>query len=293
MKRVVIAGSEGFIGQNLKWALANSTEYTTFGLDKFGVGKPDYAGDLMFYNNWPTRVNADVLVCLASEPNVWGRTSLLDLSHESKIVGNAYHFCQVNGIKKLIHLSSSNVYGHTTTPVPESALTNPISDYGYQKLMAETTLRGLAQRGSVSVIDIRMFNAIGWAQRHTMFPYLIVASALHGTPLPLYGMRQRAWTPVIDLCRFLERVIQTPTVPGYEVYNYGNTQALSQKELLSLFAHKGIVPVTYDTAPRPEELQMTVPLTHKAESTFGLDVMPSQNLEPSIQGVIDYARAKT
>lgn len=288
--KIILAGSEGFLGNNFK---TQFSEHEIDTIDKQSVGITTWYGDLTHARAWPRlSKDYDAVVCLASEPNVWERRSPVPPHHESLIVQNAFDFAWRNKIPKLIHLSSSNVYGVKTSAFEEDDLCLPINDYGRQKLMAELVLKYAATgQDRVTAVDIRMFNAIGSWQRATMFPFLIVSHALEGRELPLYGERYRAWTPVRDLMDFLGLVLDdTRLAPGYHVFNYGNNQTWSQSDLLRLFEWQGIRPKTRLLPERSIEVPQTLASMKKTCATFG-NVLPSNDLTHSVTAVIDYVRS--
>ena len=61
--------------------------------------------------------------------------------------------CAYRGVKRLIHISSAEVYGPTvSSPVDETAPLHPASPYAAAKTGAEAFTHALAQRGHCSVI---------------------------------------------------------------------------------------------------------------------------------------------
>jgi UDP-glucose 4-epimerase len=67
-----------------------------------------------------------------------------------------------NGVKHFIFSSTAAVYGNPdSSPVTESAATNPISPYGMSKLMSEIVLHDTARAHGLRFIALRYFNVAG------------------------------------------------------------------------------------------------------------------------------------
>jgi UDP-glucose 4-epimerase len=67
-----------------------------------------------------------------------------------------------NGVKHVIFSSTAAVYGNPdSSPVKESAATNPISPYGMSKLMSEIVLHDTARAHGLRFIALRYFNVAG------------------------------------------------------------------------------------------------------------------------------------
>ncbi len=67
-----------------------------------------------------------------------------------------------NGVRHVIFSSTAAVYGNTTeAPVNEDAPTQPISPYGWSKLMSEIMLRDAGRAHSLGHVILRYFNVAG------------------------------------------------------------------------------------------------------------------------------------
>ena len=71
--------------------------------------------------------------------------------------------CAVNnGVRHFIFSSTAAVYGNPTeTPVKEDSPTQPISPYGWSKLMSETMLRDAGRAHDLRYVILRYFNGAG------------------------------------------------------------------------------------------------------------------------------------
>ena len=67
-----------------------------------------------------------------------------------------------NGVRHFIFSSTAAVYGNPTeTPVKEDSPTQPISPYGWSKLMSETMLRDAGSAHDLRYVILRYFNVAG------------------------------------------------------------------------------------------------------------------------------------
>lgn len=118
------------------------------------------------------------------ENNVVGSLALLDAVAES-------------GVRRLVLSSTCAVYGEpATTPIPETALTQPINAYGETKLAVERVLPHLERAFGVRWIALRYFNAAGAhpdgtiGEDHSPEIHLIpraIEAATGGDPLQVFG----------------------------------------------------------------------------------------------------------
>ena len=71
--------------------------------------------------------------------------------------------CAVNnGVRNFIFSSTAAVYGNPTeVPVKEDLPTQPISPYGWSKLMSETMLRDAGRAHDLRYVILRYFNVAG------------------------------------------------------------------------------------------------------------------------------------
>lgn len=286
MKKIFLAGSEGFIGSN----------FVHHHGDKFSITRADkeYAPGLGVNADltvpWPNIGYHDVVISAASAANVWGSTSGVKVGHEAAILENGILQCLKYEIPRLIHLSSSSIYGKTDKfPFEESSYCRPISRYGFQKLMAETLLDYYSYKyPELTIISVRLFNAIGFRQRKTMLPWAIMEALETGKLLTFYGVTTRAWTYVKDIVDFLALLSVTDKVkPGRHVFNYGTTTALSQHELLALFEEKTGKAAQVAVADyRPYELKATSACMRKVATLFGPQVLPTSDLNQAITEVV-------
>lgn len=168
-EKVLIVGSEGFIGRNLTSGLLKKG-YDIYGADlmdtypnhykyyKLGRLNPEF-DYLLQQVSFDFCVNAagsgSVPISIASphrdfEANVNDTFRLLDSLR------------LYNRQCKYLHFSSAAVYGNPTfLPVTEEATLKPLSPYGYHKWISEIICKEFADLHNFKVIIVRPFSAYG------------------------------------------------------------------------------------------------------------------------------------
>jgi dTDP-glucose 4,6-dehydratase len=144
------------------------------------------------------------------ETNVRGTQVLLEAAREL-------------GVKRFLHVSTDEVYGSLG---PEGAFTEesplaPSSPYSASKAASDLLALAYAHTFALPVVVTRCSNNYGPYQFPEKLIPLMIANALRGEALPVYGdgMNVRDWIHVEDHCRGLLRALEQGR-PG-QVYNFG------------------------------------------------------------------------
>jgi len=125
--------------------------------------------------------------------------------------------------RRFIHVSTDEVYG-TLGDIgyfSEATRLAPNSPYSASKAGSDLLARAYFETFGFPVIITRCSNNYGPFQFPEKLIPLMIANALRGKPLPVYGdgLNVRDWLYVEDHCRAIEAVLDRG-VPG-EVYNIG------------------------------------------------------------------------
>ena len=142
-------------------------------------------------------------------------------------------------VRKVVMVSSGGtVYGHaSTTPIPESHATNPVSPYGITKLAIEKYSLMFHQLTGLPVVIVRPGNAYGEGQlpfRGQGFIATAAASVLQGRPITVYGGDQivRDYIHVDDLAAGIVAALDAGQ-PG-ACYNVGSGLGHSTDAVLDM-----------------------------------------------------------
>ena len=140
------------------------------------------------------------------------------------------------GVERFLMVSTDEVYGSLGSEgmFTETSPLAPNSPYAASKAAADLLCRAFFKTFGFPVLITRCSNNYGPYQFPEKLIPLMIANALEGKPLPVYGDGQhvRDWLFVHDHCRALDLVLQKG-VPG-EVYNIGGCNEMANLELVRL-----------------------------------------------------------
>jgi nucleoside-diphosphate-sugar epimerase len=306
MNKVVVTGSEGFIGRALKHLWKDSRTILSIDREGFPVCKVDLADEV----TWPlldggvhdlSRIRAVVNLAARTSVVVPAGEELAVLKNNINVTRSAIRECYCAGIPLMINLSSSSVYGRSSVPFVEGRAVKPISTYGSSKEHSEAYLSEVAEDFKVRCLSIRLFNAIGRFQRKNMLPWYIMESMYQGREIPVYGHILRSWTPVDQLAQFMSWVIDNPeSVPvGHTVVNFGLRRPRLQTEMFASFEKAARqrdprVRVKWRLADkRPFEMEATLPSMEKFASLFPRELMPTEDgFDRAVEDVVETYRSQ-
>lgn len=171
---VLVTGGAGYIGSHMVHALVDAGESVAVvdnlstGFSHFiPEGVPLYIGDAGDENLVDGVIRShDVEAIIHFAGSIVVPESLRDplgyYRNNTVATRNVLASAVKCGIKKFIFSSTAAVYGNPErTPVPEEALTRPLSPYGTSKLMTEIMLRDVAIAHGVNYVVLRYFNVAG------------------------------------------------------------------------------------------------------------------------------------
>jgi UDP-glucuronate 4-epimerase len=144
--------------------------------------------------------------------------------------------CKEYRIQDFIFASSSSVYGENQrVPFSEKDLDiQPISPYGATKRAGELLCYSYHHLYGMNIACLRIFTAYGPRQRPEMAIHKFTRFIDQGEKIPIYGdgSSRRDYTYIDDLINGILGVIQYHK--GFEIYNLGESQTTSLKELIRL-----------------------------------------------------------
>ncbi|HMJ45974.1 MAG TPA: NAD-dependent epimerase/dehydratase family protein, partial [Ferruginibacter sp.] len=165
--KLIIIGSQGFIGSHLcEYFFKNGYDvYGTDVLDPPANIKYRYSKVSRLSTEWEELLSTDKFdFCInaAGSGNVSYSVShpLIDFEANTlDVVKILDAIRKSNLLCKYLHISSAAVYGNPAhLPITESAPLNPISPYGYHKLMSEIVCKEYAALFGIQVAIVRPFS---------------------------------------------------------------------------------------------------------------------------------------
>jgi len=242
-KRVLIVGSEGFIGQHLVAELKSLDRYEVHSCDivasqrssRHSLIDPDNVEfDSLFQSQ-----AIDVCINCSGAASVGESHVNPRRDHELNVV-NVVRILDairrnVPGCR-FLNLSSAAVYGNPTVlPVREGAENHPISPYGLHKLQAEQICEGYMQFFDLKTCSVRIFSAYGPGLRKQLF-WDLHRKAQDSESIELWGTgtESRDFIEITDLCRAIRIVSENSNFAG-ESINVASGKEVLIRDAVGLF----------------------------------------------------------
>jgi dTDP-glucose 4,6-dehydratase len=245
--KILVTGGAGFIGSNfIRYVLREHPGDSVVNLDKL-----TYAGNLENLAEIESHpryrfLKGDVCSPADVERALEGMDAVVHFAAESHVdrsIADAREFVATNvqgtfnlldaarrrRIGRFIQVSTDEVYGSLAPgeSATESSPLHPNSPYAASKAAADLVARSFWKTYSFPVMVTRSSNNYGPNQFPEKFIPLLIANAIEGRKLPIYGdgLNERDWIHVEDHCRALDGVLRDGR-PG-ETYNIGSGSPLS------------------------------------------------------------------
>ena len=252
--RLLVTGGAGFIGS----AFVRHVIATRSGLDVVTLDTLTYAGNLD--NLEPVRDSPrhqfvrgdicdralvaplladgrfDAVVHFAAESHVDRSILSPDAAIDTNVRGTATLLAAAHAarIGRFLHVSTDEVYGDLEPPLEanETFPLKPSSPYAASKAAADLLALAYVRTYRLPVIVTRASNNYGPYQFPEKLIPLMIANAMSGEPLPVYGdgLQVRDWLFVEDHCRAILAVLERGR--DGEVYNVGGNCALTNLEVI-------------------------------------------------------------
>jgi len=252
MKKVLVTGADGFIGSHLTEMLVKQgyqvkalSLYNSFNnwgwLDKVSCKKDVeiLTGDIRDPNYCKIiSKDIDTIFHLAALIAIPFSYMAPDSYVETNIKGTL-NICQAakeNGISKLIHTSTSEVYGTAQyVPIDENHPLQPQSPYSATKIAADAMAMSFYNSFDLPVTIARPFNTYGPRQSaRAIIPTIITQIASGKKEIKLGDMSPtRDFNYVEDCCRGFVMIAESKNTIG-EIINIGSNSEISIGNLLKL-----------------------------------------------------------
>ena len=241
--KVLIIGSQGFIGQNLGSFFARQTNCQLYKADILNLNLPNYT----FLNSQNADFTAlffaqqyDICINCAGAANVSASFANPQIDFElntknvSSILENIRLF---NPNCRFINLSSAAVYGNPTQiPVSELADFQPLSPYAFHKKMSELLCQEYAQCYNIKTCSLRIFSAYGQGLKKQLFWDIYQKTIVNAKEISLFGTGQesRDFIYIDDLCAVIWLIINKLEFNG-QVVNVANGKEIFIKDAVAIF----------------------------------------------------------
>lgn len=218
--KIVVTGSEGFIGSHLVEEL-KAHGHDIVGLDIKAEDPTDVTEFDLLLDTFPKE--ADCVIHLAAKPGVAWSVDNPSECYVQNVVGteNVLRVATLMKAKRLVFASSSTVYGATATPWSETSPLSPISPYGETKVAGERACEYYARHCGLPCTVLRLFSVYGPRMRSDLAMRRLADSLLPEKPVFHIrgdGSSARDYTHVSDVVRAF-RVVVERQLDGFNVFN--------------------------------------------------------------------------
>lgn len=249
MKKILVTGASGFIGQHLSETLSKSGRSVlgaVRSLNSILINKNiEYisVGDISFKQNWKDfLVDVDCIIHCAARAYKMNDDKNFNAYQLTNAHGTKHIVEQATeaGVKRLVFLSSVKVNGeitdqaNTKNKFSYNDTPDPQDYYAISKLEAEKALWEISSRTSLEVVVVRLPLVCGYSAKGNLARLIKLVKL--GIPLPL-GMidNQRSMIGIDNLVDLLIRCIDHPEASG-KTFLASDDKDLSTPELIKLVA---------------------------------------------------------
>ena len=233
MKKIVITGHTGFIGQNL----INELDIKKFNITGISRTRLDNTNLNQIKRNIQDIKNSDIekksiIIHLA------GMTNVLDCEKNPvecfKInVEGTQKILQIAKEKKckVIFPSTSHVYGHPKKiPIDENQIVSATSIYSASKIAGEILCQGYSNTYKMDIAVFRLFSAYGPRNSDYKVESRIISQLLTKKKIKLGNLSpKRDFIYILDVVNAIKVIMRN--LKKFEIYNIGTGKSHSIKEL--------------------------------------------------------------
>jgi NAD dependent epimerase/dehydratase len=308
--KVLVTGAEGFIGSHLTEALVqkgaivtalikNNFQENQGFIDEFEPGTRKKIkvifSDVNDYNAVADAVRGNhVIFHLAAEISVPYSYVHPRIFVQTNIIGtfNVLMACKGHGVKKLIHMSTSEVYGTPEkVPIREDDQLKGQSPYSASKISAEKLAESFFSSYGLPVVVVRTFNTYGPRQSaRAIIPTLITQALFRQKIFMGNDKPTRDFNFVLDTVHGLIKVAENSKLVG-QVVNIGSGKDISvgelAKKILQLTGSKAVV-VRDPKRLRPKKSEVMKLRADNSKIRKFTGWKPETNLDDGLKQTIAY-----
>ena len=285
-RKVLVTGGAGFVGSNLVRELLNRG-YQVSVFDNLSSGLPEnlpksskiqlIVGDMRDFELVSRVVHSHQLVMhLAAQPFIPVGYQLplqtVDVNARGSI--NVFKACLDHRVKRLVHISSSEVYGSAKyTPMDEQHPLFPCSTYAVAKAAADMWAQTFHWEHKLPAVILRPFNIFGPYESLPRFIAEMIRQCLKEDRIYVGTLEtSRDYTYVKDTVKAMILALETEDIEG-EIINIGTCRTWKMKQVLNLIKKETDVGekevVTDKNRLRPKDVSSLITSNGKARKILG------------------------
>lgn len=240
MKKILITGSNGYIGAELVEKLLKSKKYFLIGIDNnyfqnSVLKKIKYNKHFKFIkadirnlkNNFFKGIDTVVHLAAVSNDPIGNKFTSATKSINEKATKKIMKISKKEGVRNFIFLSSCSVYGFSKKICNENSKTKPLTAYSKSKIFAEKVLKNLCKK-EFKGISLRLATACGYSNNPRIDLVLndFIYSGLVNKKI-LLNSTGNALRPLIDVKDIVSSIIwiienNLKIKKSFTVFNVGN-----------------------------------------------------------------------
>ena len=217
---------------------------------------------------------------------------------ESNFIGtlNVLMACQQNKVARMIHTSTSEVYGTARyVPIDEAHLLQGQSPYSASKIGADKLAESFYCAYNLPVVTVRPFNTYGPRQSTRAIIPTIITQVLGSNTLKLGNLEAtRDFTYVDDTVEGFIKAAQTAGVDG-QTFNLGTGSEIAVRELAEKIMHiagKQVEIQKEALRMRPDKSEVMRLISDNSLARESLDWTPRVSLDVGLGRVIEWLRPR-
>lgn len=302
-KKVFVTGGAGFIGSAVVCQLL-ACGYSVTVYDNLSTGTKEnlpthktlniFVGDVRDFETTSLAMKGhEYVVNLAAQAFVPTSYNHARSVAETNALGslNVFKASLNNAVKKIVHVSSSEVYGSAIyTPMDELHPLNPRSTYAVSKLAGDLWAQTMAYEHNLPVVVLRPFNTFGPRDTCPRFIPEVIRQGFKESVIEIGSLAtSRDLTYVEDVARAIVLALENEGIEG-EVINVGTGASLKMYDVLEMIKQKTgseNKEVIKDwTRLRPYDVSFLVADFKKASMLLGWK--PQVKFDKGLQKTIDW-----
>jgi len=224
--KVLITGSEGFIGTRVK-SILKENKIDTISYDIKN------SNDILDEQALEANIkNADIILHIAAQANLLEMEDIAGAKQGVNFnVDGTHKICYLcsKHKKKLIYASTVCVYGNIRHKATENCLLNPSELYAFSKLAGELLVKGYSLNFDLKYIILRFATTYGPGMRSALGTSVFFKQALAGNDITVHGdgKQTRTLTYVDDIALGCLNAIKYFDIAANNTFNISNTEKIS------------------------------------------------------------------
>ena len=302
MKKVVITGSDGFVGRNLVRAWHNKYDLITIDLPPslFDLKSHEYNPKIKTQHlsldlRDEQYVLADYFSGVDTVIHLAARTRINPSWHDYKdyydtnvsATQELYTLARTKRVKRFVYFSSSSVYGNSSGASKETDRLHPTNPYAISKASAEMALQAEALRGGPDLIIVRPFTMYGDFMAfgdNALAIARFIDNSSKDIPLQLDagGFQERDYTHVNDTIQALDLIMEK--AQHGDIFNVGTGRSISIKSIADVISSLQVI-----TPARTGHIDKTLADISRLEA---LGYRPKEDFFTWLQNFLDQYKLK-